>query len=132
LLQIIMYLVNKIKWQNELIEKLSDYIDWLEDDTNRPKKGTDITQLDYNKLTLDDPPKVVAVERLDYKELLKQAEQQGKPIKPIKYRKNSTPVPASIRCAKCNAPHSYLYKNNGDQNQLKCKVCSAVYSEKNK
>lgn len=132
LLQIIMYLVNKIKWQSQLIDKLNDYIDWLEDDANRPKKGTNITQLDYNKLTLDDPPKVVAVERLDYKKLLKQAEDQGKPIKKVKQHKSSTAIPESIRCAKCHAPSTYLYKNNGALNQFKCKICSALFSEKNK
>ena len=47
LLQIIMYLIEKIKWQTTLIEKLSDYISWLEDDKGRPSKGTDITKLDY-------------------------------------------------------------------------------------
>lgn len=132
LLQIIFYLVKKIKWQVQLIEKLNRYIDWLEDDTSRPKKGTDITKLDYNKLTLDDPPKVVTLEQADYKELLKQAEQQGKPIKKVNYRKNSTKIPESIRCAKCNAPHTFLYKNNGDGNQFLCKVCSTVFSEKNR
>ena len=30
LLQIIMYLVNKIKWQNSLIQLLNDYITCLE------------------------------------------------------------------------------------------------------
>ncbi|WP_161879325.1 hypothetical protein [Alkalibacterium sp. MB6] len=92
LLQIIMYLVNKIKWQNNLIQLLNDYIAWLEDEGDRPSKGTDITDLDYNKLTLDDPPKVVKVERVDYKSLLKQALNSGKPIKPIRRYKSSSKI----------------------------------------
>ncbi|SDK30693.1 hypothetical protein SAMN04488098_102228, partial [Alkalibacterium thalassium] len=90
LLQIIMYLVNKIKWQNSLIQLLNDYITWLEDADNRPPKGTDITKLDYNKLTLDDPPKVVKIERADYKYLLKQAVEAGKSIKPVRRHKSSS------------------------------------------
>src|SRR5699024_8579657 len=88
LLQIIMYLIEKIKWQSKLIKKLSDYIDWLEDDSNRPRKNTDITQLDYNKLTLDDAPKVIELEQLDYKQLLQEAKESGKPIKKIRRHKN--------------------------------------------
>jgi len=132
LLQIILYLIEKIKWQSDLIEKLSDYIDWLEDDSNQPRKNTDITQLDYNKLTLDDAPKVVTLEKLDYQELLHKAEAAGKPIKKINRRKSSTQVPDHIRCAKCQAPSDYLYKNNGELNQYQCKVCSALFSEKNR
>lgn len=132
LLQIIYYLVKKIKWQTKLIEKLSDYIDWLEDDAMRPRKNTDITKLDYNKLTIDETPTVVELERLDYKQLLQVAEESGKPIKKVQRRKNSTQVPNSIHCPKCQAPSGYLYKNNGNKNQYQCKICSTLFSEKNR
>ena len=132
LLQIIMYLVNKIKWQNSLIQLLNDYITWIEDAGDRPPKGTDITKLDYNKLTLDDPPKVVKIERADYKYLLKQAVEAGKPIKPVRRHKSSSEVPEHVRCAKCHAPHDYLYKNNGVHGQYQCKVCSALFNSKNR
>ena len=113
LLQIIMYLIQKIKWQSQLIEKLSDYIDWLENDSNRPPKNTDITKFDYRTLEIDDAPKVVVLETLDYKQLLHEAEEAGTPIKKVRRRKDSTLVPKHIHCAKCQAPHTYLYKNNG-------------------
>jgi putative transposase len=132
LLQIIMYLIEKIKWQSKLIKKLSDYIDWLEDDSNRPRKNTDITQLDYNKLILDDAPKVIELEQLDYKQLLQEAKESGKPIKKIRRHKTSAKIPEHICCARCQAPAAYLYKNNGDENQYKCKVCSTLFSEKNR
>lgn len=132
LLQIIMYLIQKIKWQSQLIEKLSDYIDWLEGDSNRPPKNTDITKFDYRTLEIDDAPKVVVLETLDYKQLLREAEEAGTSLKKVQRRKNSAIVPEHIHCAKCQAPHTYLYKNNGSNNQYKCKVCSTLFSEKNR
>lgn len=124
--------MKKIKWQAQLINKLSDYINWLEDDTGRPSKGTDITKLDYKKMTLDDPPNVVEIERLNYKELLKEAEDVSKPIKKVRRHKSSSAVPQSVRCPKCGAPHDYLYKNNGNKGQYLCKVCDARFHEKNR
>ena len=47
-------------------------------------------------------------------------------------RKASSKVPESIRCAKCDAPHDYLYKNNGLNGQYLCKVCDTCFSEKNR
>ena len=132
LLQIIMYLIEKIKWQAQLINKLSDYINWLEDDTGRPSKGTDITKLDYKKMTIDDPPKIVEIERLNYKELLKEAEDVSKPIKKVRRHNSSSAVPQSVRCPKCGAPHDYLYKNNGNKGQYLCKVCDTRFHEKNR
>ena len=132
LLQIIMYLIQKIKWQSQLIEKLSDYIDWLENDSNRPPKNTDITKFDYRTLEIDDAPKVVVLETLDYKQLLHEAEEAGTPIKKVRRRKDSALVPKHIHCAKCQAPHTYLYKNNGANNQYQCKVCKTLFSEKNR
>uniref|UniRef100_UPI00352B2278 transposase n=2 Tax=Aerococcus urinaeequi TaxID=51665 RepID=UPI00352B2278 len=132
LLQIIVYLVQKIKWQNELIQKLSEYITWLEDESDRPTKGTDMTKLDFNKLLIDEPPIVEEVERLDFKQLLTEAAQNGKPIEKVRRRRSSTSIDASIRCAKCNAPHDYLYKNNGDNGQYKCKICSTLFHKKNR
>ncbi len=36
--------------------------------------------------------------------------------------------PANIRCSHCNAPHQYLYYNNGiKKSQLLCKVCNKVF-----
>src|SRR5699024_2920210 len=130
LLQIIMYLIQKIKWQSQLIEKLSDYIDWLENDSNRSPKNTDITKFDYQTLEIDDAPKVVVLETLDYKQLLREAEEAGLPIKKVRRRKAA--VPEHIHCAKYQAPHTYLYKNNGSNNQYQCKVCSTLFSEKNR
>ena len=132
LLQIIYYLVKKIKWQTKLIEKLSDYIDWLENDSNRSPKNTDITKFDYQTLEIDDAPKVVVLETLDYKQLLREAEEAGLPIKKVRRRKASAAVPEHIHCAKCQAPHTYLYKNNGSNNQYQRKVCSTLFSEKNR
>jgi len=71
------------------------------------------------------PPKPVK----DYKLLLEQYQSQhGKELRPIKQRDNSPKVPPSIVCPLCNAPHIYIYFNDGKKrSQLKCKVCCHLF-----
>src|SRR5699024_11524477 len=107
--QIIMYLIQKIKWQSQLIEKLSDYIDWLENDSNRPPKNTDITKFDYRTIEIDDAPKVVVLETLDYKQLLHEAEEAGTSIKNIRRSNDSDLVPLHFICAKLLVHHTYTF-----------------------
>lgn len=41
--------------------------------------------------------------------------------------------PANLRCPHCNAPHHYLYYNNGiKKSQLLCKVCNQVFQAEQK
>ena len=65
----------------------------------------------------------------DYRQLLEtHLREHGKPIKPVRRLKNSTAVPASIRCVSCNAPAEYLYHNDGKKrSQLRCKVCGDLF-----
>ena len=35
------------------------------------------------------------------------------------------------KCPKCGAPHEYIYDNNGNKGQFKCKVCQLTFKEAN-
>jgi len=65
----------------------------------------------------------------DYKILLFQYQaDHGKPLSPVKYRSNSQKVPHQTSCPICNAPHIYIYYNDGKKrSQLKCKVCGHLF-----
>lgn len=65
---------------------------------------------------------------LDYRQILKEREESGKPIKPIKHRKS---ISRDITCPNCGAPYTYIYSNatislpdkRGKVQKHKCKVC---------
>lgn len=65
----------------------------------------------------------------DYKLLLAQYQaNHGNPLSPVKQRANSPKVPSHTACTMCNAPHIYLYYNDGNKRtQLKCKVCGHLF-----
>lgn len=82
------------------------------------------------KPPLTEPPVLKkAPEPKNYKVLLVLYEaEHGKPFKPIKYRGGSPAVPRQIICPVCNAPHEYLYFNDGKKkSQFKCKVCNHLF-----
>lgn len=54
--------------------------------------------------------------------------EHGRPLKPVKHRDESPATPKQTVCPACNAPHEYLYFNDGKKkSQLKCKVCSYLF-----
>lgn len=65
----------------------------------------------------------------DYKHLLAEYQSKhGKPLAPVKYRSGSPRVPEHTSCARCGAPHHYLYYNDGKKRtQLMCKVCHHLF-----
>lgn len=65
----------------------------------------------------------------DYKLLLdKYKADHGKPLSPVNHRSNSLKVPEQTICPLCNAPHIYIYYNDGNKRtQLKCKVCNHLF-----
>ena len=67
--------------------------------------------------------------QLNYKELLiEYKNKHGKSLSPVKQRSDSPLVPKEIICPFCNAPHKYIYYNNGKRkSQLKCKVCGNTF-----
>lgn len=65
----------------------------------------------------------------DYRILLLEYQTaHGKPLAPVNYRSNSPKVPQQTLCPLCNAPHIYIYYNDGQKRrQLKCKVCGGLF-----
>ncbi|MFC7429989.1 hypothetical protein, partial [Nocardia tengchongensis] len=88
----------------------------------------------YRKLQVDDLPIIEIPEKLNYRNLLTEyQEKHGKSLKPVQRRKNAkVTVPKGMKCPKCGAPSDYLYANNGDKGQYQCKVCSCLFSDKNR
>jgi len=66
--------------------------------------------------------------RLDYIQLLKIAEQKGKPITPVKHKK---PIEKTIFCPNCGAPYTYIYSyatikvkhRHKKVQKYQCKIC---------
>ena len=87
----------------------------------------------YRKLKVDSLPKFENIEKQDYKEILKNHfKSTGKEIKPVSRRKSTTCIDKSITCPRCNAPHEYLYDNNGGKGQYQCKLCKATFKSGDK
>lgn len=52
----------------------------------------------------------------------------GKPLLPVKHYPDSEVVPKQTLCPICNAPHIYLYYNDGNKrSQLRCKICGSLF-----
>lgn len=52
----------------------------------------------------------------------------GNPLSPVKHRSDSHKVPENTTCPLCNAPHPYLYFNDGKKRtQILCKVCNNIF-----
>lgn len=66
-----------------------------------------------------------------YKDLIDQFfKKYNKELKPVNYRKNTQKPSTDIECPHCQAPHEYLYLNNGKKgSQFLCKVCNKTFAE---
>lgn len=52
----------------------------------------------------------------------------GKALPPVNVRVPKNRVPEKTRCPHCDAPHQYIYFNDGKKrSQLKCKICHDVF-----
>ena len=84
----------------------------------------------YNKLKVDKMPIIHVPEKKDYKQLLElYIKEHGKSLKPINSR-SKNPVSDNLHCPCCNAPHQYIYDNNGGRGQFSCKVCNSNFNRK--
>jgi len=55
-----------------------------------------------------------SIPQKDYKELLKKhLSTYGKPLSPVIHRDSSKAVPDHVKCPLCNAPHGFIYYNDG-------------------
>lgn len=97
-----------------------------------PRKNEPVKKK-YRKLKVDTLPKIENIEKLNYKEILQSHfNKTGKMIKPVSRRKSSTFIDTSTVCPRCNAPHEYLYDNNGGKGQYQCKLCKATFKSGDK
>lgn len=125
------YLCQIINHQMKIIFFLAHQLQAVYAHSKRPRP-TDITQLDFQKLTVDDLPLVEKREQLNYKELLHaHLTAKGKPLKPVNHRHAASQPPTSLDCPRCQAPSDYLYRNNGAAGQFLCKVCALRFNQKN-
>lgn len=125
-MNIILYLIQLIQYQHKQICWLLNFIcryiplrQWAFDDSHSPK---------YQKFKIDQLPKIIHYEIWDYKDYIPYLEwKYGKKIKPVN-RRSKCDIPDDCTCPRCNAPMPFLYKNNGSKGQIRCKVCSTVFS----
>ena len=125
-MNIILYLIQLIQYQHKQICWLLNFIcryiplrQWAFDDSHSPK---------YQKFKIDQLPKIIHYEIWDYKDYIPYLEwKYGKKIKPVN-RRSKCDIPDDCSCPRCNAPMPFLYKNNGSKGQIRCKVCSTVFS----
>ena len=60
--------------------------------------------------------------------LLEYESKHKKKLKPVNVRHLENRVPEHTKCPHCNAPHLYIYFNDGKKrSQLKCKICDNVF-----
>lgn len=119
LLSVIQYLYQQNCWLIAFICRYIPLKQWAYDDAHSPE---------YQKFKTDILPKIIPVERKDWKHLLREYQRthNGKILTPVKRRKLCR-IPAGTRCACCDAPAEYLYDNNGDKGQYHCKICASFF-----
>lgn len=116
------YLVKTIYNLVVFISKNIPLNQWFFDDSNSPE---------YQKYKVDKLPKIIRFEKVDYKFLLAYYKNKyNKVLKPVQ-RRNGKSIPSKIVCPKCGAPHHYIYDNNGDRGQFKCRICDKIFNESN-
>jgi transposase-like protein/ssDNA-binding Zn-finger/Zn-ribbon topoisomerase 1 len=119
LLVYIQYLERNISILLQLLARFIPLRQMAYDDSHSPE---------HQKFKTDKLPDIIKFEKQDYESLLAEYQQQhGKPIKPI-IRKNGREIPDDIFCPCCNAPHHFLYDNNGGRGEYRCKVCRQTFS----
>lgn len=123
--QIITWLLAYIKFQEKIITYL---LILLTCKNVSPKKDNPISKK-YQYLQVDSLPIFETFKKLDYKMLLQNYQNiHGKKLKPINRHKNSKNiVPHTVKCPRCNAPHQYIYDNNGGKGQFLCKICDFIF-----
>jgi transposase-like protein/uncharacterized protein YbaR (Trm112 family) len=119
LLAYIQYLENNVKILLQLVNMYVPLRQMAYDELYSPK---------YQKFKTDRLPTIIKFEKQDYEFLIAYYEWlDKKPFKPIK-RRNGRTIPEDIVCPRCNAPHHYLYDNNGGKGEYKCKVCGQCFT----
>jgi len=119
LLVYIQYLEKNIAMLLQLIIKYVPLRQMAYDDSHSPE---------YQKLKTDKLPIIIKFEKQDYEFLLEYYLWKYKePCKPV-IRRNGRDVSEDTVCPRCNAPHEYIYDNNGGRGEYKCKVCGQCFA----
>jgi len=127
--------------KNEIQEIIAGLLDVLQDRNPEVKPKDDFKEKhpNYRNFFVDPLAPLTQPHRIrqeptpsqNWRDLLASYEKQhGKPLPPVKYRAGSPRVPESTRCPSCQAPHAYLYYNDGKKrSQLLCKVCGHLFQQ---
>jgi len=119
----------------QIIAGLSDVLN-NRDPEVKPKDDFKEKHPNYRNFSVDPLPPLTESQTVkpsaqpkDYKVLLSEYQAiHGKPLRPVKQRSHSANVPPQVVCPLCNAPHPYIYYNDGKKrSQLKCKVCDHLF-----
>lgn len=111
-MDIILYLLHYIKYQNKIIGQLLNFIcryiplkQWAFDDSHSPK---------YQKFKIDELPKIISFKQdWEWTDLISYYKQRyNKTIKPV-FRRGECDIPEDCNCYLCNAPFQYLIWNDG-------------------
>ena len=115
----IQYLEKNISMLLQLLIKFMPLRQIAYDDSNSPE---------YQKFKTDKLPIIVKFEKQDYLFLLDYYQwKYRKPLKPIN-RRNDRKVSDDVVCPRCNAPHIFIYDNNGGKGEYRCKVCGQCFA----
>lgn len=118
LLLYIQYLEKELSTLLIFISKNIPLRQWQFDDSNSPK---------YHKLKIDKLPRVLKFQQQDYRFLLAYyQERYQKTLTPVQ-RRPGKDIPTDTCCPRCQAPHQYIYDNNGGNGQFQCKVCKQTF-----
>lgn len=122
---IITHLLSVVQYQNQLIRFLVLFIakfipigQWAHDDVHSPK---------YQKFKTDKLPIIQTFVKQDWQFLLAFYEwKYKKKMRPVQ-RRNGKTIPEDTTCPRCDAPHHYIYDNNGGNGQYQCKICAQTF-----
>ena len=107
-------------WLINFICRYIPLTQWVFDDSHPPK---------HQKFKIDELPLVTDFRQdWTYKELIPYYEKRyGKKLRSIS-RRSECDIPDSCTCPRCDAPKPFLYKNNGSNEQILCKICASRFS----
>lgn len=117
--QLIQFLL-KIIFRSNLLDQIQSKSPSLEQPTD----------LNFQKFRVDELPIIEETEKLDFRILLAEYKaKHGKDRKPVQ-RRNGKQVPSHIHCPRCDAPHEFLYDNNGGRDSILVKSAKRILISK--
>ncbi|MGL5797364.1 MAG: IS66 family transposase [Cetobacterium sp.] len=104
-------------------------LDIIEEKRKYPPLPDDSKSLKYQKFKLDKSPIIIKPQTTDHILLLEYYKlRYNFTVRPIARRGSNLPPEVHIKCPRCNAPHIYIYKNNGNKGQYECKICDKHFN----